>query len=159
MMKRFVMKWLVGALMLVMMTAANAATKVDEVGYLYADGGLPSDAVFSHSLDAGVYELSLLDYAFPVAFVNGSFGINVFSGATLISTFYGSGTFLLPELTGGSYLFSVFGDANNGIGVGSFGFTVSLVPEADTWALLCVGIGLLVAYTSRRRTPAISDKA
>ena len=158
-MRRYVMKWVVGVLMLVMMTAVNAATKVDEVGYLYADSGLPSDAVFSHSLDAGVYELSLLDYAFPVSFVDGSFGISIYKGASLIGTFYGSGTFLLPELTTGSYLFSVFGDANNGFGVGSFGFTVSPVPEADTWALLCVGLGLLVAYTSRRRTPSISEKA
>ena len=156
-MKRLVMMWFVAVLALCSITAANAATGFDEVGYLYADDGLPSDAVFSHSLDAGVYELSLLDYQFPVAFVAGSFGIEVFKGATLISTFYGSGTFLLPELTSGTYLFSVFGNANNGIGVGSFGFTVSAVPEADTWALLVVGIGLLVAYTTRRKSPSISE--
>ncbi|MCB5188063.1 hypothetical protein LG200_08610 [Methylobacillus caricis] len=156
-MKNLLMKWVVGVLMLIATTASNAATGFDEVGYIYADDSLPSDSVFSHSLDAGVYELALLDYQFPAAFLPGTFGIEVFKGATLISTFYGSGTFVLPQLTAGSYLFSVFGNADNGVGVGSFGFTVSLVPEADTWALLIVGIGLLVAYTSRRKSPLIAD--
>ncbi|MCB5189233.1 hypothetical protein LG198_00605 [Methylobacillus arboreus] len=157
-MKNQVMSWFVGALLLVIATVASAATKVDEVGYLYADPSLPSEAVFSYSLDAGVYELSLLDYEFPAAFLPGSFGIEIYTGGSLVSTLYGSGTFLLPELTAGSYLFSVFGDANNDFGFGVFGFTVSPVPEADTWALLAVGIGLLVAYTSRRKTPLIADK-
>lgn len=61
---------------------------------------------------------------------------------------------LNSTLTAGNYYFRVQGTADGvGTGAGIYTFTAAAVPEADTYAMLLAGLGL-VGYAVARRNPS-----
>ena len=77
------------------------------------------------------------------------------TGSTTVQTLTGPGEFTFTPTTTGSYTAIVFGDPgiSGGVELSTFGVTVAAVPEAETWAMMLVGMGL-VGWQLRRKVKA-----
>jgi hypothetical protein len=131
--------------------AARAATPVFDVSDTLTGGSLQSKIYEFFIPTAGAYTGTLTDQgAPPPTFELLALGIaktpNVLGGTI------GPGTFTFNADSAGTYTAYLFGKPASDLG-GSFGISISAVPEVETWVMLLVGMGL-VAYQLRRRSRA-----
>jgi hypothetical protein len=98
----------------------------------------------------GWYEATLTDNANPKAFE--SLALNILQGLNTtglsLGGTLGPGTFSFLAKTSGAYTAMLFGVPGGGSGAGSF--SISVVPEIETWVMLIIGAGL-IAYQLRRK--------
>jgi hypothetical protein len=106
--------------------------------------------------NSGVYELTLIEEAIPTSFLASTLGI--FSVGTV-----GPPLFALSGspadsffAAAGNYTAYVLGMA--GKSSGSYSYTVSTVPEVETWVTLLIGMGLIV-YQLRRKSKSLRGPA
>jgi hypothetical protein len=132
-------------------TAAHAALAVVETSTHLGSGisALPIS-------NSGVYEFTLIEDAIPTSFLAST--LEIFSGATVGSPLFAlSGT---PAdsffAAAGNYTAYVLGMA--GKSSGSYSYTVSTVPEVETWVTLLIGMGLIV-YQLRRKSKSLRGPA
>jgi hypothetical protein len=123
---------------------AQAVPVLDTSGAI-AGSGIDSNTFAIGS--AGVYEVTLTDVGFPDAF---SFlAVGMFKGSAFLGGIFAPGSFTFTAPTAGSYKATVFGTTSAPRYFGSYGLTVTAVPEAQTWAMMLVGVGL-VGFQLRR---------
>lgn len=135
-----------GALLLAAGLAQAAVPVLNTSGVIAGSG---SDSKTFAVGSAGVYMVTLTDHNFPAPF---SFlGMAMFDGANFLGGTTSAGSFSFTAATVGSYNATVFGNTSTPSYFGSYGLTVTAVPEAETWAMMLVGVGL-VGYQVRRRT-------
>ncbi|MEW6677198.1 MAG: FxDxF family PEP-CTERM protein [Pseudomonadota bacterium] len=139
------------ALAALLVIGASGAQAADEV--LLTSGimmGGPQFASYTFEIsDIGsAYKASLLDYAMPASFDYLSLAVT--RGASLLGTVTGGGSFTFSALEVGTYTALVFGDTGGAFDAGSYGITISAVPEAETWAMLVAGLGMLGMVVRRR---------
>jgi len=139
---------LLAATLMGTMVSAHASTVFETTGTMFGDAQFTSYTF--DILDTSVgYSASLMDYAFPSSF--DALGLAIAKGASLMGSVMGSGSFSFSPVEAGTYTALVFGDPGGAFNAGSYGITVAAaVPEAETWALLMVGLGL-VGMVARRR--------
>ena len=102
----------------------------------------------------GDFTATLLDYAFPTDSFD-VLSLAISKGSAFLGSVEGSGSFSFSPLETGTYTALVFGSPAGAFQAGSYGFTVSnvtAVPEAENWALLLTGLGL-ISLAIRRREP------
>ena len=132
--------------------ASNNAQAVNvlEVTGTFAGAGVVNSTSYQFDIDvAGPYLATLIDNGIFVAFDTLAFGVTETGGATVGSSST-PGTFTF-DATPGSYTALVAGIVGSGtLPVGTYGLTVSLVPEPETWAMMLVGVGL-VGWQLRRK--------
>jgi len=148
-MKKMIAIWVLAISALMGHVAAQAATTYYEEGYIDSTTTV-ADTTFAFYLNAGDYALDLVDWETPAPFLAGILGVSVSKASSSVATFFGAGSYSLSALESGLYTFYVFGNPYNSYGVGSFGLTVSAVPEPNTVALLVAGLALLGMYARRR---------
>lgn len=148
-MKKMIAIWMLAISALMSHVAAQAATTYYEEGYIDSTTTV-ADTTFAFYLNAGDYALDLVDWETPAPFLAGILGVSVSKASSSVATFFGAGSYSLSALESGLYTFYVFGNPYNSYGVGSFGLTVSAVPEPNTAALLVAGLALLGMYARRR---------
>ena len=130
--------------------SAQAADPVLEVtGTL--DAANLSDAYTFNINAPGVYVATLIDNALFVPFTNLGLGITETGGATL-GSITSPGSFQFNVTGSDSFTAVVGGIVPSGaaIPIGTYGVTVALIPEAETWAMMLVGLGL-VGWQLRRK--------
>ena len=100
------------------------------------------------------HTVTLSDNNFLTSFDTLALAITKTGGET-VQTLTAPGSFSFTPTATGSYTAIVFGDpgVSNGIELGTFGVTVAAVPEAETWAMMLVGMGL-VGWQLRRKVKA-----
>lgn len=130
---------------------ASGAQAADEV--LMTSGimmGGPQFATYTFEIadTSTAYQASLLDYVLPASFDYLSMAIT--RGADLLGSITGNGSFTFSALETGTYTALVFGDAGGAFDAGSYGITVTAVPEAETWAMFAAGLGMLGMVVRRR---------
>jgi hypothetical protein len=105
----------------------------------------------------GWYDVTLTDNINPTAF--DFLFLDILHGFTTtgvsLGGINGPGTFSFLANTAGVYTALLFGIPGGGSGAGSF--SISVVPEIDTWVMLIIGLGLL-AYQLRRKNKLDSPK-
>ena len=77
------------------------------------------------------------------------------TGSSTVQTLSGPGEFTFTPTSTGSYTAIVFGDPglSGNVEMSTFGVTVAAIPEAETWAMMLVGMGL-VGWQLRRKVKA-----
>lgn len=120
-------------------------------------GGSQFDS-FSFEITAleGEYIATLLDYAFPTDSFD-VLSLAIAKGASILGSVQGSGSFSFDPVEAGTYTALVFGTpagafqaGSYGISVNHVGASVTAVPEAENWALLLTGLGLVGLAIGRR---------
>lgn len=98
----------------------------------------------------GVYQATLTDHADSTAFE--FLTLKILHGFTTtgpsLGGISGSGTFSFLANSAGVYTALLFGIPGGGAGAGSF--SISVVPEVETWVMLIIGAGL-ITYQLRRK--------
>lgn len=102
----------------------------------------------------GDYKATLSDFGFPDAF--DYLGLAISKGSTLLGKITNPGSFTFSASNAGMYTALVFGDTASPYNFGSFGLSVSPVPEPEAWALLLLGAGLM-GYQLRRQSKKVSS--
>jgi hypothetical protein len=131
--------------------AARADTPVFDISDTLTGASLQSKIYEFFIPTAGAYSGTLTDQgSSPPTFELLALGIaktpNVVGGTV------GPGTFSFNADSAGTYTAYLFGKPVSDLG-GSFGISISAVPQVETWVMLLVGMGL-VAYQLRRRNRA-----
>jgi len=148
-----VFKMLAAALAFVGVVGAAQAVPVLDTSGVIAGSGTDS-SIFAIG-SAGAYTAMLTDHDFPAPF---SFlGMAMFQGSVFLGGITSEGGFTFTAPTAGSYKATVFGSTSTPSFFGSYGLTVTAVPEAETWAMMLVGVGL-VGFQLRRRGGRRSNK-
>ena len=100
------------------------------------------------------HTVTLVDNSFLTNFDTLALALTMTGGAT-VQTLTGPGTFTFTPSATGSFTAIVFGDpgSSGGVELGTFGLTIAAVPEAETWAMMLVGMGL-VGWQLRRKVKA-----
>jgi hypothetical protein len=100
------------------------------------------------------HTVSLFDNGFLVNFDSLDLLINKEGGATMV-TLDGPGQKSFTPTVLGSYQARLVGDPGDAspLNLSTFGVTVAAVPEAETWAMMLVGMGL-VGWQLRRKVKA-----
>ena len=143
------MKYLVAtALLCGVTTAAHAALTVIETSTSVGAGASTTLPI----RNSRVYEFPLADEATPTSFLAST--LEIFSGATAGSPLFAlsgtpAGSFFAAA---GNYTAYVLGMA--GKSSGSYSYTVSTVPEVETWVTVLMGMGLIV-YQLRRKSKSL----
>jgi hypothetical protein len=139
------------ALAAMLVVGASGAQASDEV-LLISDFMMGGPSFTSYTFEitdtATAYKASLMDYVMPASF--DYLGMVVTRGATLLGSVTGSGSFNFSVSEAGIYTAMVFGDPGGAYDAGSYGITISAVPEAETWAMLAAGLGMLGMVVRRR---------
>ncbi len=105
------------------------------------------------------YVANLLDYLFPTdAFAY--LGLAITQGAEVLGSIHGSGSFTFSADAAGTYTALVFGVPQGPFEAGSYGISIesiqaAQVPEAQSWALLVMGLGLLGMKARMRKVSAM----
>jgi len=102
---------------------------------------------FTVSPGATFVSESLSNIALPGFWNNSSLGMQLFDSANTALT--GSVMSFYGPLSAGSYYAKVSGTTSGPYG-GAYAFSAAAVPEAETWAMMLVGVGL-VGFQLRRR--------
>jgi len=146
-------------------THAEASSTAESLGtlnygQLYSFGSLLSTGTsFSDTLSFGLSSLS------DLGGIVGETGIPNFtatiSGGSLSSPTALTSQFFMTDLAAGNYTMSFKGVASGGSGLmpniyGTF-FSVTAVPEPDTWLMLLVGAGL-VGFQLRRKQKVLRHR-
>jgi hypothetical protein len=99
----------------------------------------------------GPYVATLIDNEIFAPFSVLGMGITKTGGETL-GTLAAPGSFTFDASVAGSYTALVGGIVGSGgiLPVGTYGLSVTLVPEPETWAMMLVGMGL-VGWQLRRK--------
>lgn len=150
-----------GGLLLAMSLTTNArADTVFEVVDTISGG--PEVKSYAFEIDdlGTAYASSLTDFVFPFdAFEYLSMAI--VKGSNLLGAVHGTGSFSFMPQEAGTYTALVFGVPTGNYAMGSYGITVSAVPEAEDWAMLASGLALIALRLRRReriaRVPVRSD--
>jgi len=143
---------LVGAALLGAAASASAVT-VLAVTDTFSGAGVVNSRSHTFTIDTpGTYLASLVDNELFAAFSVLALGITKSGGDTL-GTLGGPGSFSFSASAAGSYTAVVGGIVGPGglLPIGTYGITVSLIPEAEVWAMMVVGVGL-VGWQLRRRS-------
>jgi hypothetical protein len=141
-------KYLVAAALLWgVTTAAHAALAVIETSTRVGVGAFTLPISKSR-----VYEFPLVDEATPTSFLAST--LEVFSGATAGSPLFAlfgspAGSFFAAAGNHTAYVLGMAGKSS-----GSYSYTVSTVPEVETWVTLLIGMGLIV-YQLRRKSKSL----
>ena len=100
----------------------------------------------------GLYLASLTDNALFVPFTALGLGVTRTGGETMGSVTTAPGSFTFTASGADSFTAVVGGIVPSGaaLPIGTYGVTVTLVPEAETWAMMLVGMGL-VGWQLRRK--------
>ncbi len=145
-----------GALMLALAGSSGnvlATTLFEATGSMI--GGPQFDSYsFEVTQLEGDYLATLLDFAFPTDSFD-VLSLAIAKGANILGTVQGSGSFAFDPVELGTYTAVVFGSPAGAFQAGSYGISVAnvaAVPEAQSWALLLTGLGL-IGLTMRRRLP------
>lgn len=148
-----VFRLLIAAVAFVGMVGSAQAVPVLNTSGAIAGVGTDSNTFAIGS--AGLYKVTLSDFGFPDAF--SYLALGMYQGASFLGgiTSVGSFTFLAP--TAGSYKATVFGSTSAPSYFGSYGLTVTSVPEAETWAMMLIGV-CLVGLRLRSRTRSSFSK-
>ena len=142
-----------GAVALALGVAANSSA----AGLAWTDSILDNPDVLTQSFSIDSLQqqrVSLFDNAFLASFDALAVAITRTGGATVATLLSPGSTTFTPTSTG-SYTAVVFGDPGTfgGRSVSTFGVTVAVVPEAETWAMMLIGMGL-VGWQLRRKAKA-----
>lgn len=146
------------ACLLGLCTAAHASVPIFETtNSTTTQAGFIQDA-FAFKVNApGVYYGTLTDNAAPTTFE--SLTLNILKGFTttgpILGGTSGPGSFSFLANAPGVYTALLFGVPGGSAGAGSF--TISVVPEVETWVMLIIGAGL-VAYQLRRKNKLDAPK-
>jgi hypothetical protein len=129
--------------------SAQAATPVLEVTDTLSASDMSNIHAFNITAP-GTYIATLIDNALFVAFDDVGLGITKTGGATL-GSILAPGSFSFDAAVAGSYTAVVGGVVGAGpIPIGTYGVTIAAIPEAETWAMMLVGMGL-VGWQLRRK--------
>ena len=132
---------------------ANAATNVLEwTESILGDANvLKTEFTINSLID---HTVTLVDNAFLASFDRLDLLITRTGNGT-VATLNAPGSQTFTPVSVGSYTATVFGDPgdSNGVSLSTFGVTVAAVPEAETWAMMLVGMGL-VGWQLRRKVKA-----
>jgi len=130
--------------------AAQAEVPVFETSTTTNAGSFVANAYGFNITTPGLYYGTLTDLANPKAFE--FLSLNILQGFTTtgpsLGGTSGSGKFSFMADTAGLYTALLFGIPGGGSGTGSF--SISVVPEVETWVMLIIGMGL-IAYQLRRK--------
>ena len=142
-----------GAVALALGLSANS----NAAGLEWTDSILDNASVLTRafSIDSLTQQrVSLFDNNFLASFDFLSVAITRTGGGT-VATLLAPGNTTFTPTSVGSYTAVVFGDAGTfaGRSVSTFGVTVAAVPEAETWAMMLIGMGL-VGWQLRRKAKA-----
>lgn len=136
-------------------SSVRADTVFETVGTMM---GGPQFASYSFDITAagGDYLASLLDYAFPTDSFD-FLSMVISRGAETYGSVEGSGSFTFTPDAAGTYTALVFGAPGGIYSAGSYGISVmsasvSPVPEAQTWAFLLTGLGLVLMRIRQRES-------
>ncbi len=146
-----------GALILAL--AGSSGSVLADTTLFQATGSMIGGPQFdSYSFEVtqleGDYLATLLDFAFPTDSFD-VLSLAITKGANILGTVQGSGSFTFNPVEVGTYTALVFGSPAGAFQAGSYGISVaniSAVPEAENWALLLTGLGL-IGLTMRQRLP------
>ena len=130
--------------------SAQAADPVLEVTGTLDASNLSDTYTFNIS-SAGTYVATLVDNALFVPFTNLGLGVTQTGGATM-GSITGPGSFAFDVSAADSFTAVVGGVVPSGasLPIGTYGVTVALIPEPETWAMMLVGMGL-VGWQLRRK--------
>ena len=130
--------------------AAQAADPVLEVTGTLDASNLSDTYTFNIS-SPGTYVATLIDNALFVPFTNLGLGITQTGGATM-GAITAPGSFTFDASAADSFTAVVGGIVPSGaaLPIGTYGVTVALVPEPETWAMMLIGVGL-VGWQLRRK--------
>jgi hypothetical protein len=144
---------LAGAVVVALSAIANAqAVPVLEVTDTLSGNTLSNSHSFTISTP-GSYIATLIDNKIFTPFVELGLGVTKTGGATLGSTM-SPGSFTFDTTSTGSFTAIVGGVVGAGpIPVGTYSVSIAAVPEAETWAMMLVGMGL-VGWQLRRKVKA-----
>jgi hypothetical protein len=140
--------YLVAAALLCGVTsAAHAALAVIETS---ASGGAGTPTLSTTS--SRVYEFPVLDEATPTSFLAST--LEIFSGSRVGSPLFAysgtpAGSFFAAAGNYAAYVLRMAGKSSV-----SYSYTVSTVPEVETWVTLLIGMGLIV-YQLRRKSKSL----
>ncbi len=129
---------------------AQADVPVFETTNTTTAGSFVANAYGFNITTPGLYYGTLTDLANPKAFE--FLSLNILQGFTTtgpsLGGTSGAGKFSFMADTAGLYTALLFGVPGSGSGTGSF--SISVVPEVETWVMLLIGMGL-IAYQLRRK--------
>jgi hypothetical protein len=140
------------ALALGMTANANATSALEWTESILGD---PNVLSTTFNIDSLIdHTVSLVDNAFLADFDRLELLITRTGNGTM-TTLSGPGSTTFTPISVGSYTATVFGDPgdSSGVSLSTFGVTVAAVPEAETWAMMLVGMGL-VGWQLRRKVKA-----
>ena len=140
------------AVALAMGVTANATAATSVLEWTDSILGDPNVLSTSFSVTSLVdHTVSLVDNAFLANFDRLELLV-ARTGDGTVATLTGAGNTSFTPTSVGSYTAVVFGDPgdSNGVSLSTFGVTVAAVPEAETWAMMLVGMGL-VGWQLRRK--------
>jgi hypothetical protein len=154
---------LAAAMSIGMIGAANAATyKVDDLGPLgdgafgYVANGFGSAGSFDDVINFSLTNRSSLSGLFAVFGLDASYALD-FGASTLASGAFTTGEYSFADLAPGNYRLSIFGtNSTFGSYVGTY--SVAAVPEAETWLMILIGMGL-VAFQLQRKQRSLHQQS
>jgi hypothetical protein len=107
----------------------------------------------------GTYKGTLTDFGNPAPFEK--LGIAITFGGDTIKERGTPGNFFFTATSTGQYLANINAKAQSDQGVGLYHAQVALVPEADAWVMMILGISLIVFKLNRRNSwlPSFNSRA
>lgn len=135
---------------------ANATThKIDDLGALndgsfgYIANGFGSAGSFSDMVNFTLNTSSRLSGLVAAMGLDANFALQ-FGPTTIASGAFETGQYSFADLAPGNYVLSIFG-TNNTFGAYTATYNVAAVPEAETWLMIIVGLGLVAFQLQRRQ--------
>lgn len=135
---------------------ANATThKIDDLGALndgafgYIGNGFGSAGSFSDVASFTLNGASRLSGLVAAFGLDASFALQ-FGPTTIASGAFDTGQYSFADLSPGNYTLAIFG-TNNAFGAYTASYSVAAVPEAETWLMIVIGLGLVAFQLQRRQ--------
>ena len=139
----------VGIFLLVGVICNSSAESIVFEGHSFISGVEGVASPFTVDVP-GTYKGTLTDFGFPAPFEKLEIAITF--GGDMIKERKEPGNFFFTATSTGQYWANIYGKAQNDPGVGLYHAQVALVPEADVWVMMMLGISL-IAFKLNRRQP------
>jgi hypothetical protein len=143
--------------------AAGAVThKVDDLGALgggdsgFIGNGFGSAGSFSDLVNFSLTGRSGISGFVAAMGINANFALD-FGATTIASGLFADGQYSFADLAPGNYSLSIFG-ANSTFGGYIASYNVAAVPEAETWLMIIIGLGL-VAFQLQRKQKSLRHQS